>query len=540
MERFDYVIVGGGTAGCILANRLTESGRHSVLMLEAGGRKSSFWVNVPAGFSKLLVNPDFNWLFQTEPEEGVYNRRIVVPRGKGLGGSTLINGMIFVRGQPQDYDRWAQEGAAGWSFRDLLPYFKKMENFEGGGGELRGRGGPMNVVRVSERHEIPDAFIHAAESLGYPRNPDYNGADQEGFGYYQAVQRQGRRWTVVDGYLKPALARPNLTVRTDAHATRLDIADGRVTGVTYRVGGPAGEERSVAAGVEVILTAGAVQTPQLLELSGIGDPAVLQAAGIPVRHALPGVGRNYYDHYCTRMNWRVTLPITLNEISRGWRLGVEVAKYFGLRKGILTYGTGIAHGFVKTRPEMATPDVQYFFVHASYGNAATRVLDRAPGMTIGVAQLRPESRGTIHVTSPDPHACPSIRPNFLAERVDQEALVEGMRIARRIIESPVMDRYRAHEMTPGPDVRSYDEWLDFARRNGQTIYHPIGTCSMGTGPDAVVDPALRLRGLAGLRIADASVMPRMVSGNTQAAVMVVAEKAADLIRADAGAIPAAA
>jgi choline dehydrogenase len=530
METFDYVIVGGGTAGCILAARLTEDPAVNVLLLEAGGASHSFWVGVPAGFAKTWLDPRHNWSFRTEPEENVHGRAIPVPRGRGLGGSTLINGMIFVRGQPQDYDGWAQQGATGWSFEDVLPYFKRLEHFENGDDELRGRGGPLHVVRVSERHPLPDAFIAAAEQAGYPRNPDYNGRSQEGFGYYQAAQPGGRRWSVYDAYLKPALRRPNLAVRTDAHALRLDFDGRRVAGVVYRVGG---DVRRVAAQAEVVLTAGAIQTPHLLELSGIGNPDVLAAVGIPVIHALPGVGRNYQDHFATRMNWRVKLPITLNEATRGWRLAVEIAKYVLRRRGALTLGTGLAHGFVKTRPELAGPDVQYFFVHASYANAADRVLDREPGMTIGVTQLRPQSRGTIHAKSSDPAVPPAIRPNFLADPIDQQTLIEGMRIARKIVEQPAMDPYRAFELNPGPAVTSDADWLDFARRTGQTIYHPIGTCRMGSGPEAVVDPALHLIGLDGLRVADAAVMPTMVSANTQAAVMMIAEKAADLIKADA-------
>ncbi|MCB5177407.1 GMC family oxidoreductase [Microvirga lenta] len=530
MDSFDYVIVGGGTAGCVLANRLSASPQTRVLVLEAGGPDSGFWIPIPAGFSKLLTNAKYNWRFQTEPEENVHNRTIVVPRGKGLGGSTLINGMIFVRGQPQDYDTWAQLGATGWSFEDVLPYFKKLENFEDGASDLRGQGGPVNVVRVSERPELSEAFIAAAQQAGLPANPDYNGASQEGFGYYQVNQRKGRRWSAADAYLRPAMSRPNLTVQTNAHVTRIDFEGRRAVGVTYKIGN---EERTVRARAEVILTAGAVQTPHLLELSGVGQPEVLAAAGIPVRHALPGVGNNYIDHFATRMNWRVKKPITLNEKTRGWRLGMAVAQYYLTRKGILTLGTGLAHGFVKTRPELETPDVQYFFVHASYANAGERKLDRLPGMTIGVTQLRPESRGTIHIKNPDPLTPPAIRPNFLAVRTDQEALIEGMRIARHIIEQPAMDPYRAYEMSPGVEVNTDEEWLDFARRNGQTIYHAIGTCSMGRGPMAVVDERLRVRGLDGLRVVDASIMPTMVSANTMAAVLMIAEKGADLIKADA-------
>ncbi|OYW32055.1 MAG: choline dehydrogenase, partial [Rhizobiales bacterium 12-66-7] len=432
METFDYIIVGGGTAGCILAARLSEDPRHSVLLLEAGGPDNGFWIPIPAGFSKLLSGAAFNWRFTTEKEENTGNREIVVPRGKGLGGSTLINGMIYVRGQPQDYDGWAQRGATGWS---------------------------------------------AADVLRYARNPDYNGPDQAGFGYYQVNQKDGRRWTVVDAYLRPALGRPNLKVITHAHALKLEFEGRRASGVRYRRGG---KDLVARARGEILLTAGAVQSPQLLELSGIGHPDTLAAAGLPVFHALNGVGNNYRDHFATRMNWRVKLPITLNEQTRGLNLARAVAQYFLTRTGILTLGTGLAHGFVKTRPELETPDIQYFFMHASYANAADRALDHLPGMTIGVTQLRPQSIGSIHVKSADPFAQPSIRPNFLAVQEDCDSLVGGMKIARAIIAQKAMDPYRAYEMNPGPDVQSDAQWLDFARTTGQTIYHPIGTCAMGT------------------------------------------------------------
>lgn len=528
-ETYDYIIVGGGTAGCVLANRLSEDAGKTVLLLEAGGEGKGFWIPIPAGFSKLLVNPAFNWRFRTEPEENTRNREIAIPRGKGLGGSTLINGMIYVRGQAQDFDGWAQAGCAGWSYADVLPYFRKLEAYDGEGDATRGRDGPFPVTKVKERPEIAEAFIAAAGQAGYPRNRDYNGTSQDGFGYYQVNQRRGRRVSAADAYLAPARGRPNLRVLTGAQVLRVDLDGSRAKGVTYRLGGV---ERQAAARDSIVLTAGAIQTPHLLELSGIGDPAVLAAAGLPLRHDLPGVGANYSDHFCTRMNWRVKLPVTLNETTRGWRLAAAVAQYFLMRKGILTLGTGLAHGFVRTRPEIEGPDIQYFFMHASYANAAERRLDREPGMTIGVTQLRPDSRGTIHARTPEVDTPPAIRPNFLASLTDQQTMIDGMKIAREIVGRQALDAYRAYEMAPGPGCVSDDDWLSFARDNGQTIYHACGTCRMGQGPGAVVDPQLRVRGIAGLRVADASVMPAVVSGNTQAAVLMIAEKAADLIRRD--------
>ena len=523
---FDFIIVGGGTAGCVLADRLTADGRHRVLMLEAGGRDDGFWISIPAGFPKLLTGAQFNWRFETEPEENTHHRRIVVPRGKGLGGSSLINGMIFVRGQKEDYDQWAQMGATGWSFDDVLPYFKKLESFEDGGNRMRGGEGPMAVERVKLRPEIAEAFIAAGEQAGFPRNSDYNGKTQEGFGYYQVTQKRGRRWSAADAYLRRAERRRNLAVRTGAHVTRL-ILDGRkVTGVEYEQNG---HRHRVHARREVILAAGAVQTPQILELSGIGDPLHLAGVGIETHHALTGVGNNYRDHFCTRMNWRVKKPVTLNEYAQGWRLAGAVAQYLATRSGILTLGTGLAHAFLKTRPDLVTPDVQFFFMHASYANAADRKLDKEPGMTIGVTQLRPQSVGSIHVKSADPFEMPAIKPNFLSVRNDAETLITGMKLARHVVAQPAMDSYRAYEMSPGKDVQTDTQWLDFARANGQTIYHPVGTCAMGVGPQAVVDPALKVHGLGRLRIVDASVIPLMVSANTEAAVLMVAEKGADHI-----------
>ena len=529
MEQFDYVIVGGGTAACVLANRLSEDGKHTILMLEAGGEPRSMWISIPAGFTKLLNDPVYNWRFETKPENSVLGRTIAIPRGKGLGGSSLINGMIYVHGQAQDYDHWANLGATGWSGKDVAPYFQKMETYLPGG-PSRGKTGPMHVDQVAERYPIASALIEAARQDGQPVNDDYNGGDQEGFGYYQVAQKEGRRWSVYEGHLKPALGRRNLVVRTHAHVTKVNLKSGRCQGVTYL---HHGKEVTVLAGREVIMAAGAVQTPQILELSGIGHPVLLQEHGVRVVHAAPRVGENYIDHFATRMNWRVRNTKTLNELAQGWRVGLAAMKYFLTHKGILTLGTGLVHGFVKTRPSLATPDAQYFFMHASYANAAIRKLDNAPGMTIGVTGLRPTSQGSIHIQSGDPMQGPAIRPNFLDTPEDRPTIVDAMKLARRIVSRPAIAHYIDHEMSPGDRVQSDDEWLHFARENGQTIYHPIGTCRMGSDPDAVVDVRLRFKGLDGLRIVDASVMPAMVSGNTQAAVMMVAERGADLIREDA-------
>ena len=524
---FDYIVVGAGSAGCVLANRLSEDPRNSVLLLEAGGKDSNFWIHIPVGFTKTLNNPEVNWMFQTEPEDNVAGRSIPIPRGKVLGGSSSINGMLYVRGQAFDYDVWAQLGNRGWSYADVLPYFKKAESFERGGDDYRGAGGPMNVADMYERHELVDAFIEAGVEIGSRRNPDYNGADQEGFGYYQVTQRNGRRESTARAFLDPARGRPNLKIETGARATRILIEDGRAVGVAYSVNGAAREERANA---EVALCAGAVQSPQLLELSGVGQPDLLREHGIEVVHELPGVGENHRDHYAARMNWRVNKADTLNEHTRGLRLAWEGLKWLTTRRGVLTWTAGVGHGFMRTRPEVETPDVQFFFVHGSFKSASDRKLDREPGMTLAVYQCRPESRGSIHIAAPDPFAAPKIRPNFLSDPLDRETLAAGLQLCRRLGRTEALGRHVSFEMNPGPDYETDEDMIRFARETGATTYHPMGACKMGNDPMAVVDDRLRVHGLKGLRVADASVFPTMPSGNINAPVIMVAEKAADMMR----------
>jgi choline dehydrogenase len=531
-ESFDYIIVGAGSAGCVLANRLSASGRRRVLLLEAGGHDRNIWIHIPLGYGKLFSNAKVNWLYATEPEPDLNNRKIIQPRGKVLGGSSSINGLLYVRGQPEDYDHWRQLGNAGWSFEDVLPYFRRSEDQERGADALHGAGGPLAVSNVSEPHPLCEAFIDAAQQAGFPRNDDFNGPSQEGAGYFQLTARNGRRCSSAVGYLRPARRRPNLKIVTGALATRVLFSGRRAVGVEYRQGSTT---HTAHANAEVILAGGAFNSPQLLQLSGLGPAELLRAHNIDVIADMPGVGNDLQDHLQVRMLYRCTEPITMNDVinSLRHRLGAGL-RYIVSRKGLLTIGAGYAGAFLRTRPDLETPDVQLHFLIFS-ADAAGAALHSFPGFMTSVCQLRPESRGFVRIKSSDPSRPPAIQPRYLSSTNDCGTVVAGMSLLRRVMEQPAMHRYIAEEIAPGSDRTSDANLLAYARETGTTVYHPTSTCRMGSDPAAVVDERLRVHGIEGLRVIDGSIMPTVVSGNTNAAVVMIAEKGADMILQDAAA-----
>ena len=531
-DRFDYIIVGAGTAGCVLANRLTADGTTSVCILEAGGPDRNPFLHIPAGFMKTLVDPKVNWLYQTEPSEWTGGRRILAARGKTLGGSSAINGHIYNRGQRMDFDGWAQGGNRGWGYADILPYFRRSERREGKGDDaFRGRDGGITVSDPDWKHPLCEAFIEGAVSIGIPRNPDYNGATQDGVGYFQRAIRRGRRVSAARAFLHPASGRANLSIRTHAHATEIILEGKRAVGIRYLQGGRGGTEVEIRARREVILSGGVVNSPQLLQLSGIGPASLLNRLGIPVVHALAGVGENLRDHYAARLVGRVRGIDTINERARGVRLAAEVAKWMVARKGILGLSPTVVHCFWRSNDALQSNDLQMTFTPASYKEGVQSRLDDFPGMTVAAWQQRPESTGWVRARSSDPLAAPEIQPNYLAHEMDRRVLLDGIRLGRRLLRTQPLAPYFEREEFPGEDIQTDAELLDFAKQRGTTTFHLMGTCRMApaTDPSGVVDDRLRVHGLEGLRVIDASIMPTMPSANLNASTMMIAEKAADLL-----------
>ena len=541
----DYVIVGAGSAGCVLAARLSEDPGATVILLEAGGDDrpgkekgqflSNLWIHVPIGYSQTLKDPKVNWLYQTEPDPGTDGRTHVWPRGKVLGGSSSINAMLYVRGQRADYDGWRQLGCEGWSWDDVLPYFRRAQHQSRGQDELHAVGGPLHVGDPADGHEVSEAAIAAAEALGLPRR-DCNGPDQEGVSWFQVNIKDGKRHSAAVAYLHPAMVRPNLQVLTRALAQRVLFEGRRASGVEIERGG---ERQVVRARREVILSGGAINSPQLLELSGIGQAERLRGLGIEVVQDLPGVGENLQDHFVVGLTYRLKRgTLSVNELARGPRLLREVGRYLLHKRGLLTLSAAHVALFTRSRPDLAGPDLQYHILPATMdadklSNEQVMELEKEPGLTIAPCQLRPESRGSVHLKSADPAVHPAIRPNYLADPLDREVVIAGLKFGRELAGTNPLAAFVDHETSPGADVHGDEELLAYARARGTTIYHPVGTCAMGQGPQAVVDPQLRVIGVEGLRVVDASIMPRLISGNTNAPTIMIAEKAADLIRSSA-------
>jgi len=531
-EIYDFIVTGAGSAGCAVAGRLSETGRWRVLLLEAGGRDTSPWIHIPLGYTKTYTDPRVNWMFESEPEPELNGRTLYQPRGKVLGGTSSINGMVYMRGTPSDYDGWRQRGCEGWDWESVLPFFKKAEDQERGADAFHGVGGPLRVSNPV-RSPLGDAMVRAAIEAGIPKNPDFNGARQEGVGYYQTTTRNRRRCSAARAYLEPARRRPNLTIVTEAHATRLLFDGMRAVAVEYRT--PHGRKVARARG-EIIVSGGVYGSPQLLQLSGLGPAALLQRMGIAVVRDMPGVGANLHDHFNTYLVWRCAQKVTINDLAMsGLRKAKAALEYALTRSGHLSNAGIYAGAFVKSDPRLEQPDLQInMFGWSAIERLRTGIKPHPfSAFTLSPVHLRPEGRGTVRIKSPDPLAPPEIRFNFLSSRYDFDALIYGMRLARKIAAQPALRPYVVAEVLPGPEVESDEQMIAEIRVRGVSNLHPVGTCRMGRDRDAVVDPRLRVHGIAGLRVADAAIMPQIPGGNTNAPAIMIGEKCAAMVLEDA-------
>ena len=533
VETFDFIVTGAGSAGCAVAARLSEVAAYRVLLLEAGRRDRNPWIHIPLGYHKLFTHPRYNWKFESEPIAGLNNRTSYQPRGKMLGGTSSLNGLIYMRGTAADYDGWRQRGCEGWDYASVLPFFKKSENQQRGGSEFHGVGGPLNVCDQPFRHELVDAMVEASVEAGIARNPDFNGASQDGVGRYQATALAGRRWSAAAAYLRPARKRPNLSVRANAHATRILIEDGRAVGVQYL--SQRGLQTARCRG-EVIVCGGVYGSPQLLLLSGIGPAGHLKRMGISVLRDLPAVGANLHDHFNSYVAFRCTKPITLNDLARSPLAKLTAALQYAFARSGHLAGPGLYAGaFVRSDPRLDRPDLQLnFFLWSIEKRDADGVYPhKLPGFSLSPVHLRPEGRGSVRLKSPDPLASPRIRLEYLSTAYDIEAMLHGMRLARKIAGQPSLRPYVVEELAPGQSVASDEAMLEDLRRRGVSNLHPVGSCRMGHGPDAAVDPRLRVHGVASLRVIDASIMPQVVGGNTNAPAIMIGEKGAAMVLEDA-------
>ena len=531
-DTFDFVVSGAGSAGAVVAARLSEGGRHRVLLLEAGPPDTNPWIHIPLGFAKTYVDERVNWKFQSAPQPQFNNRRIYVPRGKTLGGTSSINGMVYMRGHPQDYNQWRQRGCVGWDWDSVLPFFKKAENQQRGPSPLHGVGGPLNVSDPVARSRLADALIAAAESLGIPRTDDFNGPRQEGVGYYQMTTSRSRRWSTAKAYLEPARLRSNLVVRPRCQSTRVLIEGNRAVGVEYH---SPGGRRVARARAEVIVSGGAYGSPHLLQLSGLGPAAHLREMGIEVVRDMAAVGSNLHDHFSTYLMWRCSQPITMNDLENSWPRKILAAIRYGVMRNGPMAVNGIQSGvFARSDPRLERPDIQINLLEWS---TLERSRDRVtphpfPGFTLGPVHLAPDGRGTVRLASPDPLAAPAITFGFLGSDYDMRAMVAAIKLAREIAAQPAMRPYAVEEIVPGPRIGNESDLESFVRQTGVTNHHPSSSCAMGTGSNSVVDPRLRVHGIGGLRVADASVMPSVVAGNTNAPSIMIGEKAAAMILED--------